>query len=182
MTEPMLLCPYCGGAVSHDTTICPDCTEDVAALAKLEYAHAIYYNEALVLAREGKPDEALAKLSTSIAVSDAFGPAHMLRAKILAQQGRWDQALSSAQTGAALMPDDEAAQDLALEVGRLAKETRVDRLKSREGAARERRLNAEQYFAAYQRDVAAAFVLGIGFACLIALVISWIGGSKRRSG
>ena len=37
-------CPYCGGRVPSQATICPSCNEDLAALVHLEYEHAIAYN------------------------------------------------------------------------------------------------------------------------------------------
>ena len=104
-----MICPYCGGLVPGETTVCPDCQEDLAGLARLELAPAIYYNQALAAARQGRLSEALARLQAAIALDGGFVPAHRLLAKVYARHGMWAEAEAAAARAVALAPDDAQA-------------------------------------------------------------------------
>jgi tetratricopeptide (TPR) repeat protein len=103
-----MICPYCGGLVPGDTTICPDCQEDLAGLARRELAAAIHYNEALSAARENRLAEALYRLQAAIALDGGFVPAHRLLAKVYARRGMWAEARACAARALSLAPDDRA--------------------------------------------------------------------------
>ncbi len=112
-SEEMITCPYCGGAVPADLTICPSCQEDLAALIKLRNTHVIQYNEALMLARSGELDQAQARAELAVEARPEFAPAHLLLAKLHARQGRWAQAQASLERAQELLPDDPTLDEMA---------------------------------------------------------------------
>jgi len=174
-----MICPYCGGSVPGDTTVCPDCQEDLAGLARLEYGHAIYYNEALALAREGRLEEACAKLVLALEFRDSFVPAHVLLAKVYARQGRWAEAQASAARALELSPKGSNVGELVGALERASREAEGGQLDSEQAVSRARRGEAERYFATHQRDIAGAFGVGMGVAAFLGLLVSWIGGRRR---
>jgi tetratricopeptide (TPR) repeat protein len=181
MTEEILIeCPYCRGSVPANTTVCPDCGEDLAALAHLQSEHLIHYNIALGLAREGHYDEARTRLTMAIDERADFVPAHMVLAKIHAHQQAWEQAREAAERARRLAPDNEATVDLLQEIQQAKEQARVKALRTREKAAIEQRARAEALFSKQQRDLAAAFGLGAAAMGLLALLISWLGGGEHR--
>jgi tetratricopeptide (TPR) repeat protein len=179
MNELTLTCPYCGGIVpANTTTICPDCHEDLSPLIHLESGHLIRYNEGLALAREGRLEEAKACLAAALAHKESFAPAHILLAKIHAKEQRWPEAQASIKRALELAPEDERARLLAEEIQKAAQEAEI----RRQEIARVRRANAERLLAASQRDALKAFGLGVGLTAFAALLISWLGGGKKRHG
>jgi len=178
MNELTLTCPYCGGMVPDNTTICPDCHEDLSSLIHLESAHLIRYNEGLALAREGRLEVAKASLIAALAHKESFAPTHVLLAKVYARQQCWPEARASVERALVLTPEDEQARLLAGEIKRAAQEAES----TRQDAARTRRAGAERVLATSQRDVARAFAFGVGLATFIALLISWLSGGKKRRG
>jgi hypothetical protein len=116
MTLRIITCPYCASQVTGESTVCPSCQEDLAALAHLEYADAIHYNQALALAKEGRTREAKAELAESLASNSAFAPAFALLAKINARELDWDNARVDAKKALSLSPEDEAIARLADEI------------------------------------------------------------------
>lgn len=179
MEDYPITCPYCGGAVPAETTICPDCHEDLAALVRLERGHLIYYNQALALARDGHYDQARDKLHFALELCETFAPAHLLLAKINVQKKCWPEAQAHAQRALELMPDDAQTQQIAMAVDELAHDATVARVSHEQEAAQLRRANVESYWASYQRDVAWAFALGAGLMALLGLIGSGFRGKKR---
>jgi len=176
MNEMTLTCPYCGGIVPEDTTICPDCHEDLSSLIHLESAHLVRYNEGLALAREGRLEEAKASLITALTHKESFAPAHVLLAKVYGRMERWPDARASIKRALELNPDDEKARTLAEEIKRAEEDAKA----RQEETTRSRRVSAERYLAACQRDVAKAFAFGVGLTTFVALLISWLGGGKKH--
>lgn len=174
MNHRAMKCPYCGGSVPEDTTICPDCQEDLSALAHLEYAHAIHYNQALALAREGELDMARHKLLLALEAQESFAPAHILLAKVHARQGAWADAQARVARAVELSPDNETVRDLARRIARSAR-------KVQEAAAREAGPEAEQVLAAHQREVVKAFGAGLGLMAFVGLILSRLFGGGRES-
>lgn len=121
MSGELLRCPYCRGSVPGDTTVCPDCQEDLAALVRLEYQHAVYYNEALALAGQGEYDEARRKLLAALEWDDAFQPAYRLLAKVAGAQGDWREARRCAARAYELAPEDPGARRLFGQVEQAAR-------------------------------------------------------------
>ncbi|MHB1355659.1 MAG: hypothetical protein ACYCZF_06750 [Anaerolineae bacterium] len=113
MTQRTITCPYCASQITGESTVCPGCQEDLAALAHLVYADAIHYNQALALAKEGRPREAKAELAESLAANASFGPAYALLAKICARDQDWTNARLNAKKALSLLPGDEAVVQLA---------------------------------------------------------------------
>ena len=171
MNDQVITCPYCGGTVSLDTPVCPDCKQDLSALARLAYGHAIYYNEALALAREEKLDQARDKLLLAIQHRPNFAPAHSLLAKVYARKGNWAEAQARAARVLELSPDDRDAPELAQQIAESAS-------RAREAAARASRARADHLLKIYLRDVARAFGAGVGITALLMLIIRWIGGGR----
>ncbi len=116
MSETTMRCPYCGGSVPPAETICPDCHEDLAALVRLRLEYAIYYNEALSLAREGHLEAARARLILSLERNARFLPAQRLVTKVAAALGDWPLARRSAARALDLAPEDDLVRRLAAEV------------------------------------------------------------------
>jgi len=116
MIQRTITCPYCGSQVAGESTVCPGCQEDLAALAHLEYADAIHYNQALALAKEGRLREAKAELAESLTANNAFGPAYALLAKIYARELDWTNARINVKKALSFMPEDEALVRLADDV------------------------------------------------------------------
>ena len=156
MPNTPFLCPYCGGTVPETTAICPDCHEDLSALLRLEYSHAIYYNEALALARDGYLDDARARLIMALERTESFAPAHALLAKVYAHQRQWARAEASAARALELDPENPSIQRLVDAIGERVTPTR--------GTARSR--------VAPRREVSQAFKAGVGLATAAAVVLS----------
>jgi len=116
MNQRTITCPYCASQVSGDSTICPGCQEDLAALAHLEYADMIHYNQALAFAREGHLKDAREELAKSITANKSFGPAYTLLAKVYAHEDDWEHAKASIKKALNLMPSDDAVIKLADEI------------------------------------------------------------------
>ncbi|MHB1293972.1 MAG: tetratricopeptide repeat protein [Anaerolineae bacterium] len=144
MKDTTITCPNCGGTLPQDTTICPDCQEDLSALARLEYEHAIRYNEALALARDGQFEEARNKLLVAIELDPSFVPAYVLLAKVYARQAAWADARQCIVRACDLAPEDNEFPRLALEIERAAQET--------EKAARAERAERPRAEAAPEQD------------------------------
>ncbi|NLD72650.1 MAG: hypothetical protein GX649_08025 [Chloroflexi bacterium] len=104
--RPLMACPYCGGSVPHDTTVCPDCHEDLAALVRLTLEHAIWYNEGLAAAQGGDLETARARLLCALERSPRFLPALLLLAKVAAALEDWALARRSAVRALEAAPDD----------------------------------------------------------------------------
>jgi tetratricopeptide (TPR) repeat protein len=181
MSDDTIVCPSCGGAVPKDVTVCPSCQEDLSSLLRLEYQHAIYYNEALALARSGEFDQAQAKVSAALQIDESFAPAYVLMAKLLVRQERWAQARAHVARAVELTPDDEKARRLANEIETLAEEAgrRQRELESRN--AKTRRAAAARQLATYQRDVAKAFGVGVILTTVVALIVSLFRGHPEPS-
>ncbi len=180
MSDTRMICPYCGETLPEDTTVCPACQEDLAALARLEYGPAIHYNDGLALAQEGKLDLAHKKLITAIELQGDFSPAHVLLAKVYAQQGLWTEAEVSVSRALELLPEDRQVRKLATDIAKASLESTKTARERKQTALQVRRSKAEGYFAAYRRDVTSAFGLGIGVATLLGMILSWIGTRRRR--
>jgi len=142
--------------VPETTAICPDCHEDLSALLRLEYSHAIYYNEALALARDGYLDDARARLIMALERTESFAPAHALLAKVYAHQRQWARAEASAARALELDPENPSIQRLVDAIGERVTPTR--------GTARSR--------VAPRREVSQAFKAGVGLATAAAVVLS----------
>ena len=123
MSDARMICPNCGASVPEGTTVCPDCHEDLAALARLEYEAEIHYNEGLALAQSGELDAACKKLITATELESTFAPAHVLLAKVYAQQGLWAEAEASAARALELLPEDRAVRKLATDIARSSLES-----------------------------------------------------------
>ncbi|MFO7916695.1 MAG: hypothetical protein R6V13_01270 [Anaerolineae bacterium] len=176
MNAPLMTCPYCGGSVPQDTTVCPDCHEDLSALARIEHAHEIHYNKALSLARQGELDKARDQVLMALGFREDFSPAYVLLAKIYARQGAWTEAKESVAEALALAPADEGVQELAERIRRqAARQTAVEKER-----AVQRRQNAQRLLEAYQRDVAGAFVAGLGLAAVAMTLVSWLFGEGEE--
>ena len=111
-----LPCPYCGGQVPEDTTICPDCHEDLAPLVRLEREHAILYNEGLAAAQAGDLDTARIKVLCALERETDFVPAVLLLAKIAAAQGDWPLARRTGARALDLAGDDVRVRRLVAAV------------------------------------------------------------------
>lgn len=172
MKEQTLTCPYCGGTVPADTTICPDCQEDLSALIRLEYGAAIYYNQGLALAREDKLEEAADKLRLALELDADFRPGHLLLAKVEAQRKAWARAKAHAAKAVELAPDDVAAQELLAEIERAETMAVLGEQERRRAAEQARQTATERYWANYQRDLLRAFGAGVGLTGLLALIVS----------
>jgi len=178
-TTELIRCPYCGGEVPLETTVCPSCQEDLSALIKVQYAHAIHYNEALALARVGKLEQATTRAELALSSKANFYPAHVLLAKLHARQERWPEALASIRRAVELAPHDAKVGALAQEIERDAQEDERRRLAETQRKSRARRANAEKHLARYERDVQRAFGLGALAMAGLALLLRWLFGHKR---
>jgi len=182
MTDDKLLtCPFCGREILEGLVECPSCGENLAAWTRLRFSHAIDYNEALSLAREGRLDDARARLALSLQAKESFAPAHVLMAKINAQQGRWDEAQQSVQRARDLLPDDARTQELAEAIERSADEARQEERTGLVGAGalwRERGAGSP-WLGRYQRDIVQAFAVGVGLTTMMALLISRLAPRRR---
>lgn len=176
MNTSLMTCPYCGGNLPEDTTVCPACHEDLSALARIEHAHEIHYNRALGLARQGELDEARNHALMALGFREDFLPAYVLLAKAYANQGAWAEAAASVDEALALAPEDEGVRELAQRIRReAARQAALER-----DAAAKRRQGAERLLKVYQRDVTGAFVAGVGLAAVAMSLLSWLFGGANR--
>ena len=175
MSVRSIVCPNCGGRLVGDTTVCPDCQEDLSALARLEYEHAIRYNEALALAQAGDHSGARTRLYQSLAARESFVPALELLARIDARDGRWCEAQESISRALDLQPENGELLELAKDIGAAASEEAADRLRE----SRLRKERAKHLFASYQRELAGSFLLGMGLVTLLAMLIGWLRGASK---
>ena len=172
MTSALVSCPYCGGTVSGSSAICPDCHEDLSALVRLEHGHLVHYNQALALAKEGAFEEARAKLLLVLALNESYVPAHALLAKVLAALERWPEARVGVARALDLAPEDAKIARLQQDIEKAAERDE----EYRESATQVRRSQAEGVLSSYQRDIARAFVVGIGVASILGMIVSRLGG------
>lgn len=187
MDDKLLTCPFCGTDVPGGTAECPDCHENLTAWTRLRYSHAIDYNEALALAREGRLDDARARLALSLQAKEDFAPAHVLLAKISAQQGRWAEAQQSAQRASELLPDDVRTSELTQAIEQSAMEAHQreeERLAASGARSQDEHATGPAVFGPhwlgrYQRDIVQAFAVGVGLTTVMALLVSRLSGKHR---
>jgi len=110
--ETRIKCPYCAGTVGPDSTICPDCQEDLAALFRLEFAHVILYNQALSMARNGQWRGARNKLLAALELAPDFARVHRLLTKVHVQAGDWEEAHRALVRGLEAVPGDAAMLEM----------------------------------------------------------------------
>jgi tetratricopeptide (TPR) repeat protein len=170
-------CPYCGRSIDPGEAVCPDCHEDLSALAHLEQEHVICYNQALALAREGYLDEARDKLLVAVAHSEEYLPAQRLLAKVYAAQQDWPKARASALRAAELAPHDRQTREL---LDTIQVRSQVVPTATRRVEVVNRRQVAEGILASYQRDVLGAFAVGAGLAAGGAFFLSLLTRGRRR--
>jgi tetratricopeptide (TPR) repeat protein len=177
--ETLLTCPYCQAEVPPDLAICPECHEDLSALIRLRYGHAIDYNEALAAAREGDLDEAMIKARMALGARPDFVPAYVLLAKVHAKKDEWSKAQQVVRRALETAPGDEELRGFAEKLMALVEAERSTHDERRRAAARARRKSAESYLTMYERDVKRAFALGAAAAALLVLLIVGIGGRGK---
>lgn len=179
-TDAIITCPYCRAIVPADVTVCPDCQEDLSAILRLKYEYVIYYNQALALAREGKLDKAITKALLALEHKENFTPAHVLLAKAYAQRGEWLRAEASAARATELEPENASLHALVERIRETQSQQATARQQEDEQAAIARRRDAEHTLAVYEQDVRRAFGVGVGATVILVLMISLLGGKKRR--
>ena len=180
MNSPSLLtCPYCGGDITAETSICPDCQEDLSSLIRLRYEHAIYYNEALAAAREEDYQRAAARAALAIERKSDFVPAYILLAKIHGRQAQWEEADRVVSRALEIAPGDADLRSFAEELMALSAAARQTNEQRASIKVHTRRESAESYLAMYERDVKRAFGLGVAVATILTLLVSWIGGRTK---
>jgi tetratricopeptide (TPR) repeat protein len=184
-------CPYCGGHVPVDATVCPACYEDLSGLARLEFQPAIHYNQALALAREGHLEDARDKLIVSTTLDESFLPAHVLLAKVYARMENWPRANEAVVRALQLAPEDsgveyDAVRSLATRIDQLASEDQARRLREKARAADASNQNVASRDAGVTsalpvtRDLARAFALGMAVMAVPGTLWRWIGGGGRE--
>ena len=178
--QPAMVCPNCGGCVPDDITICPDCHEDLSALAQVEYRHVILYNEALSLAREGQLPQAQERVAIALALCEPFPEAHELLAKLYARKGDWSAARLSARRALELSPEEARMTTLVDLIEHESSSAQTKALRQTEKDAAVRRMRLGRAFALYERDVTAAFLAGAGVAASVVAVFGWARGRRRR--
>jgi tetratricopeptide (TPR) repeat protein len=182
-----LICPICGGRVPDDSTVCPDCHEDLAGLAGMERRHAILYNEALALARQDRLAEARDKLIAALTLEPGFCQGHALLAKVHAHRTEWPEAQARIEQALALAPDDAHLAALAEGIEAEARQAEISRAEAAQPpepprAEGQNQVVQRRALAMYERDIAAAFALGLGLASTAALLASWVRGRLSRRG
>jgi tetratricopeptide (TPR) repeat protein len=178
--QATLICPTCGGCVPDDSTVCPDCHEDLAGLVQVERRHAILYNEALALARENRLSEARDRLIAALTLRPDFGQGHALLAKVHAHCAEWPQAQARIQQALKLAPDDEGLIALAEEIEAEARRAQAAEALVPAPAEGQSEARRRRVLALYERDIAAAFALGLALASVAALLASWVRGRLGR--
>jgi tetratricopeptide (TPR) repeat protein len=180
MSQCPMVCPRCDACVPDDTTLCPDCLEDLSALIHLEQRHRILYNEALSLAREGVIVEAQERLHCALAVYESFPEAYSLLAKLHAHAGDWPEAQRCARRAQELQPDDGRVADLVESLEAEGISSQTDGEHRAESAATTPDARVRKVSALYERDVTAAFMAGVGVAASVASFYAWAKGRIRR--
>jgi len=190
MSVAAIQCPYCAADVPDGVTVCPSCHEDLAALARLEYAPAIFYNQALSLAKVDDLERARDKLIVATNLDATFVPAHVLLAKILARQEAWPAANQAIVKALQLAPEDRQVRSLAARIDGLASEAQAAAEK-REREAQLRQVEADraeemerqrevQRASGRQRELAGAFGIGVLAAAALGLVARSLFGQRDR--
>lgn len=174
MIEKAILCPYCGGRVPVETTVCPDCHEDLAALVYLEFAHHILYNRALADAKEGRLAVARRKIIAALERKDDFVEGYRLLAKLAVAQGDWDEARRGAARAVDLAPGDPDVVRLAGDVEAAALHAQASE-PARRGRVKKDVGRGKTHVGggATDADVGASGVFGA--------LVSWLGGGKDES-
>ena len=179
-------CPYCGGYIPVDATVCPACYEDLSGLARLEFQPAIHYNHALALAREGRLEEARDKLIVSTTLDESFLPAHVLLAKIYARMENWPRANEAVVRALQLAPEDQDVRALATRIDQLATEDQARRLREEAKAAEANNRDLSKRGTGVKpalpatRDLARSFALGVAAMAALSTIWRWIGGGNRE--
>jgi tetratricopeptide (TPR) repeat protein len=185
-SQATMICPTCGGCIPDDSTICPDCHEDLAGLVHMEHRHVILYNEALALAQQDRLGEARDKLIGALTLRPDFRRGHILLAKVQAHLADWPEAQASIARALELAPDDARVAPLAEEIGAEARRAEISRAEVAQAPepALAEGLNQGRHrraLAKYEQDIAAAFAMGLGLATTAALIASWVRGRLSRS-
>ncbi|HSA53970.1 MAG TPA: hypothetical protein VLH10_28150 [Yinghuangia sp.] len=84
---PAVVCPVCRVEADAESLQCPECAEDLAALAHLAYAGRMHYNTALEHARNGEWEAARDAVGAALAHEPGLAPAVALR-DALVTEGR----------------------------------------------------------------------------------------------
>jgi tetratricopeptide (TPR) repeat protein len=185
-SSPVVQCPYCGGHVPADVTVCPACYEDLAGLARLEFQPAIHYNQALALAREGHLEDARDKLIVSTTLDENFMPAQVLLAKVYARMENWPKANEAVVRALQLAPEDRDVRALATKIDQLATEDQARHLRGKAKVTQTSHRDASGRGAGVSpalpvtRDLARAFALGMAMMAVLGALWRWIGGGGRE--
>lgn len=182
MEQEPFRCPQCGQEIPSEAVICPHCSSDLSALARLQWEHAIHHNAALALAQQGELELARARLLLALERNEGFVPSHTLLAKVNARLGRWEEARQSARRAAEIAPDDEAVQALWPAIQRAEQEAVARERRRQEQLRRARAAVLERYIAQHQTELALAFGAGAGLVATVGVIwrILFRGGAKRR--
>lgn len=174
MMADAITCPYCEALLPPDAVVCPACQEDLAGLLHLEYAHKIYYNEALQLAQAGDLEQARDSLLLSLRLHPSFAPAHGLMAKIAAHRGEWGRAREHAGRAKALEPREPAWDALLEALDEAEARAKEEEKKAAEERLREARLAYEQLKAAHRRGLWRAVGTGLILGGVLVEMARWL--------
>ena len=174
-----LKCPYCDTSVPADTATCPGCGEDLSGLLNLQYAHVIYYNEAVEHAKRGDLEQALASLSLSLKLAPHYVPALSLRARIEARRGNWKKAREAVSEAIARAPEDDELAELAKAIDQAEEQEQAAERKAGIERTRERRAAAEEFLAGHQRDIVKSLAIGAVVGSLAIELLRFVVLRKR---
>lgn len=104
------VCPVCQYVLPSNMSICPNCEEDVTALAHVHLRAQIAYNEGLRQAQAGKLDSAIMWLQQATQIAPDNVRALVVLGKLYAQQARFTQAHHIWEHVLQLEPSNHAAQ------------------------------------------------------------------------
>ena len=105
MSTSRVTCPVCRVSLPPDSTICPDCGEDLATLVHLHRKSAILYNSGLGSALTGDLARAIRMLEESIEVDGRPVDALCLLGKLYARQDRLADARAVWERGVSIDPE-----------------------------------------------------------------------------
>jgi tetratricopeptide (TPR) repeat protein len=174
MAVDMTTCPYCETPLPPDTVVCPACGEDLAGLLHLEYAHKIYYNEALQFAQDGDLEQARDSLLLCLRLHPSFAPAHGLMARLAAQSGEWARAREHAARAKALEPKNPTWDALLEALDEAEAQAKAAEKRAAEERLQEAQRAYERLQANHQKALLRAVGTGLVLGGVIVEMVRWL--------
>jgi nucleoid-associated protein YgaU len=111
MSAQRTLCPVCNVPLPAQSSICPDCGEDLSPIVYLQQEAALLYNRGLSYAQSGETAQAISLLERSLQVDSSRVQTLTLLAKLYVKQGERLNAAAVWERALEFEPDNQDIRD-----------------------------------------------------------------------